>query len=106
MPGKNKNDDLNTYSFPNASCPSVLVQAGFVRVDRRTFAKLQKPSNKRESGYLEIYNIQGAKTGTVNIQEGSNQVPLGNLLPQSGIYIYKVFVNGEIKNTSKLVKIQ
>ncbi len=60
----------------------------------------------KEFGFLEIFNIQGMRTGTFKIQEGINQIPLSNSLPQSGIYIYKVFIDNEIKRTAKLVKIQ
>jgi len=58
-----------------------------------------------ESGYLEIYTTQGKKLGIYQLNEGTNSIPYSDLMTLPGVYIYRVYVNGEIKNTDKLVKI-
>jgi hypothetical protein len=65
--------------------------------------KIELP--EEESGTLRIYSIQGVQAGTFEIEEGTNRIPLNESLHHSGIFIYKVFVDGELKNTDKLVKV-
>ena len=58
-----------------------------------------------ETGYLEIYTTQGKKLGIYQLNEGTNSIPYSDLMTLPGVYIYRVYVNSEIKNTDKLVKI-
>ena len=69
----------------------------------RMIGKIELP--EEESGTLRIYSIQGVQAGTFEIEEGTNRIPLNESLHHTGIFIYKVFVDGELKNTDKLVKV-
>jgi tetratricopeptide (TPR) repeat protein len=59
-----------------------------------------------ETGKLEVYNLQGTKTGEVNLTSGKNELDLTSLNLSSGVYVYRVWANYEIKKTDKLVKLK
>lgn len=60
--------------------------------------------NKSETGWLRIYTVQGKQVVQMPLKEGINYVPYSNL--STGVLIYKVWVNGEMKRGGKLVKVE
>ncbi len=61
---------------------------------------------ENEHGYVEVFSMQGKRMGTYTVTEGNNMLDLGNIRSGSGIYFYRVWVNGEFKNSDKLVILQ
>ena len=59
-----------------------------------------------EIGYLQLYRLDGKKLSEYKLSSGITQIQLSELnLPQS-IYIYRVFVRDELKNTGKIIKVR
>lgn len=56
-----------------------------------------------ESGEVQIYAMDGRLMGQHSVTSGSNQLDLVNDGLIGGVYIYRVIVNGQIKNNGKLV---
>lgn len=59
-----------------------------------------------ETGFLQLFRIDGVQLGTYNLSAGTNPVNLEKLNMSPGIYIYRVFVAEELKNTDKIVKVR
>lgn len=62
--------------------------------------------NKDETGELQIFNLHGSLTKVFRLTEGSNTIPLGKHLQQDGVYLYRVWVDGKLKNTDRLVRLE
>ncbi|MDR0207119.1 MAG: T9SS type A sorting domain-containing protein [Bacteroidales bacterium] len=56
----------------------------------------------RQSGYLEIYSLEGKKTDNHTLQEGINTIHIEHL--PKGIYFYKIFSDRIMIGTGKFVK--
>jgi hypothetical protein len=52
-------------------------------------------------GRVELYTIDGKQIGNYRVKTGSNLIELKDL--GSGIYFYRVWINNNLNNTSKLV---
>ena len=59
-----------------------------------------------ESGYLQVYDLFGQEIRQFKITEGVNNIPLGEILKQSGIYVYQVTISNQVKRTDKIIKVQ
>ncbi len=58
-----------------------------------------------EDGYLQLYRIEGKQVSEFRLSAGTNQIQLSELNLSEGIYIYRVYVKSELKNTGKIVKV-
>ena len=58
-----------------------------------------------ERGVLELMTLQGVKTASYLLNEGVNEIILNNL-SSSGLYFYKIYVAGEMKNADKIIFIK
>ncbi len=58
-----------------------------------------------EKGVLVLLSSQGIKAASYILNEGLNEIVLNNL-SSSGMYFYKVYVAGEMKNTDKIIFIK
>ncbi len=59
-----------------------------------------------EQGSLKIYSMDGRLVGDYSLTEGQNTINLSKVLVQNGVYIYKIFVNGQLRKTDKLVAVK
>ncbi len=59
-----------------------------------------------EKGQLEIYSIDGRLVGEYALSAGKNTLGLNKALIQNGVYIYKIFVDGQLETTDRLVYLE
>ena len=59
----------------------------------------------QESGWLEVYSMYGILNGKYQLTEGNNRLNFNSVM-RNGMYIYKVWINGELKQSDKLIKIE
>ncbi len=55
------------------------------------------------SGRLEVYGIDGRKYCEEILKGGDNQIALKGCSEIGGVYIYRIYIDGKLNNTAKLV---
>ena len=60
---------------------------------------------EKEEGIVEFYSLEGKRLGHFSIIEGKNTLEVSRYLKTSGLYLYKVWVNQELKHTDKIIKV-
>jgi|GEM_PF-3652383 len=61
--------------------------------------------NEDESGKLEFVTITGKKINEYQLSEGNNTISFGSQV-SSGVYLYKIWVQNQLKVTGKIIKIE
>jgi len=56
-----------------------------------------------ESGMIMMYDLRGKLLSSYKLNSGENKIDIDLASLQSGIYLYKIYVNGEIADYKKLV---
>ncbi|MCH8903828.1 MAG: T9SS type A sorting domain-containing protein, partial [Bacteroidetes bacterium] len=56
-----------------------------------------------ETGELVIYNILGIQTNAYSLEPGRHTLTISNSTWSTGMYIYKLFINGQLEEQGKLV---
>ena len=58
---------------------------------------------KEEKGELEIFSLTGRIIASYNLNEGLNDFVIDQSNLESGVYFYRISINGVIKESKKLV---
>ncbi len=59
-----------------------------------------------ESGWLEVYNVQGMLQGKIHLSNGKNDIDMTHLNLSNGIYLYRVWAENEVKRSDKFIKLK
>jgi len=60
--------------------------------------------NSKQLATLNLYDLTGKQVYHADIPPGNSERSIKRL--QAGLYIYKVWVNDELKQTNKIVKVE
>lgn len=61
---------------------------------------------EKEGGELKVYGMDGKLLHSFVLQSGLNTLDLTPIGKTKGMYLYKIFVNGTVQHTDKLVIIE
>ncbi len=88
---------------PNYDCPTSIreVVSEDIKVypnptSGQLFVKVNQPTK------LELYDLNGRQVNAYQLEQGENTIQIQSL--QNGVYIYKIWVGGELIVTNKLVR--
>jgi hypothetical protein len=109
--------DTNQLACTSVFTDTVKVLVGYAGIEENLFCNegilFPNPANNKatyetylsytESGSLFIYDLGGKLIFSHKIVNGYNKISIDLSDYQNGIYLYKIFVNGEIKDYKKLV---
>jgi hypothetical protein len=61
---------------------------------------------EKQNGSIEIYNMMGSEIAGYVLKQGDNKLNIPTVSFNEGIYLYKVIVDGKLKQSDKLVIIK
>lgn len=106
-------NNLPRLMMPESDTDDTTIQEKTLAIEEAVYYLYPNPAKGREyvstilpsnvNGRLEVYGVDGRKYCEEILRGGDNQIALKGCSESGGVYIYRIYVNGKLNNTAKLV---